>query len=264
MKKHIKHVLIALLVAGLAGCGPRGETHTAADERGSEHQEEAEETGVTFNVNRGLHVPVTTAKFIGLKTADVEERRIIAEFRFSAQVYSGATGVRPVALTPKAVFAPTLASADITPEEARVLRGDQEVRVQLDSGATLRGRIAEIAAHAQKSGAHVDVKVAIEDPEGQLRAGSFVTVIAPMGGDKEVASIPRAALLRTAEGEFVYTVSGEHFVRTAVKIGAANEDYVEITDGLYTGDQVVVNPVMTLWMAELQSIRGGKACADGH
>ena len=29
-------------------------------------------------------------------------------------------------------------------------------------------------------------------------------------------------------------------------------------------DEVVVNPVMTLWMAELQSIRGGKACADGH
>jgi hypothetical protein len=26
----------------------------------------------------------------------------------------------------------------------------------------------------------------------------------------------------------------------------------------------VVQPVMTLWLAELQSLRGGKACADGH
>jgi hypothetical protein len=39
---------------------------------------------------------------------------------------------------------------------------------------------------------------------------------------------------------------------------------VQITDGLYAGDQVVVQPVMSLWLAELQSLRGGKACADGH
>ena len=262
MKKPIKPIVIASLIAGLAGCGPGGATHNPADKHG--HEEEAAETGVTFNVNRGLHVPATTAKFIGLKTADVEERRIVSNFHFSAQAYRGAGGVRPVALATKTSPAPTLASADISPEDARVLRREQEVRVQLDSGTPLRARVVEIADHAEKSGAHVDVTVAIEDPEGQLRAGAFVNVIAPMGGDKDVVSVPRAALLRTAEGEFVFTVSGEYFVRTAVKVGLANEDYVEIKDGLYTGDQVVVTPVMTLWMAELQSIRGGKACADGH
>ena len=93
--------------------------------------------------------------------------------------------------------------------------------------------------------------------------GLVVTVSVPMGGDKEVVSIPRAALLRTAEGEFVYTVSGEHFVRTPVKIGAMNADFAEITDGLYAGDQIVVSPVNTLWMAELQSSAAAKPAPAG-
>jgi multidrug efflux pump subunit AcrA (membrane-fusion protein) len=89
-------------------------------------------------------------------------------------------------------------------------------------------------------------------------------VTVPNGSEKTVVSIPRSALLQTAEGNFVYTVSGNRFVRTTIKIGARNDKFVEVVDGLYAGDQVVVKPVMTLWLAELQAIRGGKACADGH
>ena len=49
-----------------------------------------------------------------------------------------------------------------------------------------------------------------------------------------------------------------------MKVGAANEQSVEITDGLYAGDEIVAAPVMSLWMAELQVLRGGKACTCGH
>jgi multidrug efflux pump subunit AcrA (membrane-fusion protein) len=80
-----------------------------------------------------------------------------------------------------------------------------------------------------------------------------------------VATVPKSAVLKTAEGAFVYTVSGEFFLRTPVKVGAdAGDTAVEIKDGLYTGDQIVTHPIMTLWMAELQAIRGGASCADGH
>ena len=88
--------------------------------------------------------------------------------------------------------------------------------------------------------------------------------VAKLAGGAGARRLPRAALLQTAEGNFVYTVSGERFVRAAVKVGVLNDEFVEITDGLYAGDQVAAQPVMTLWLAELQSLRGGKACADGH
>jgi multidrug efflux pump subunit AcrA (membrane-fusion protein) len=77
-------------------------------------------------------------------------------------------------------------------------------------------------------------------------------------------AIPRVSLLKTAEGSFVYAVNGERFVRTPVKVGAENSERVEITDGLYSGDQIVSNGVMPLWLAELQVLRGGKACTCGH
>ena len=53
-------------------------------------------------------------------------------------------------------------------------------------------------------------------------------------------------------------------MRAPVKLGVVNHEFAEVTDGLYAGDQIVVQPVMTLWMAELQSLRGGKACTDGQ
>lgn len=262
MRACIRLGLAMFVAAGFVGCSRSGSPKTSAHE--NEHPDEEAEVGVTFKAGRGLHVPETTARFIDLKTAEVEERRVPFELRFSAQVYQGGAGVRSVALEPKPGSTTKLASAEIRPEDARLLRRGLAVNVEINSAASLRGRVVEIAAHPEKSGAHDDVTVAIDDPEGRLRSGLFVNVVAPVGGEREVMTVPRRALLRTAEDEFVYTRNGEHFIRTPVKTGAANEENVEITDGLYAGDEVVVNPVMTLWMAELQSIRGGKACADGH
>src|SRR5437867_2607246 len=67
-----------------------------------------------------------------------------------------------------------------------------------------------------------------------------------------------AGALANPEGDFVYTASGKHFVRAAIKTDEANADFVGVTDGLYAGDRIVTQPVMTLWLAELQAIRGGK------
>jgi multidrug efflux pump subunit AcrA (membrane-fusion protein) len=70
--------------------------------------------------------------------------------------------------------------------------------------------------------------------------------------------------LKTAEGHFVYVVNGERYVRTPVKVGMQGVENVEIADGLYTGDEVVTVGVTPLWLAELQVLRGGKACTCGH
>ncbi|MDZ4289414.1 MAG: hypothetical protein U0984_15730 [Prosthecobacter sp.] len=74
-------------------------------------------------------------------------------------------------------------------------------------------------------------------------------------------TIPQTALLTTVEGHFVYAKNGDHYLRTAVKIGAKVERKVRIADGLYAGDEVASGAVMSLWLAELQYLRGGKACA---
>ena len=70
-------------------------------------------------------------------------------------------------------------------------------------------------------------------------------------------TVPRAALLDTALGTFVYLINGEAFLRTPVTTGAMDDDIVEITDGVFEGDTVVTSPVSQLWLTELRLTKGG-------
>ena len=70
--------------------------------------------------------------------------------------------------------------------------------------------------------------------------------------------------MRTIKGDFVYVANGDWFLRTPVVIGATDASHVEIKDGLYEGDAIVVKGVRGLSLAEIQALNGGVGCADGH
>lgn len=76
--------------------------------------------------------------------------------------------------------------------------------------------------------------------------------------------LPATAILRTVKGDFVYVANGDWFLRTPVKLGAADNASFTLKDGLYDGDTVVTQGARALWLAELQATNGGVGCADGH
>jgi hypothetical protein len=49
-----------------------------------------------------------------------------------------------------------------------------------------------------------------------------------------------------------------------VKIAAVAGEDVDVSDGLLEGDVIAVAGGRYLWLAELQDIKGGVGCADGH
>lgn len=207
--------------------------------------------GISFSIKNGLFIPKNTAQFIGLQIAEVAERKISSTLNFSAQIYrvTGETA---------------LASGNISPADAKKLVTGQSLSVQTGDGISLPARITSIQSALEKSSELTEVLLAISDAQKLLTTEAALTATIAIGGNQNVISVPRSALLQTTEGDFIYAVSGEHFVRTAVKFGSQDDTFVEITDGLYAGDQIVVKPVMTLWMAELQTLRGGKSCCAGH
>jgi hypothetical protein len=87
----VGHALLLLLPCG---CGHQNEKLAA--------ETTPEEAVVTFNAKSGLLVPPETAKFIGLKIADVEERQVASALEFSAQVYRSARDARFASLQPVA------------------------------------------------------------------------------------------------------------------------------------------------------------------
>ena len=109
--------------------------------------------------------------------------------------------------------------------------------------------------------AEVIVRVPAEET---VKVGSFLDGYVNVTTLGEAVIIPKEALLKTADGSFAYVVNGDSLFRTRIEVGGQEGEVVEVTDGLYAGDQVVLQPIMALWLAELQAIRGGKACADGH
>ena len=256
-------ITASILTAGtlLVGCGDghkEGDGHVHAD---AGHEASDKHVGIAFSEKSGLRVSPETAKFIGLEVAEVEERKVASEFRFAARVYRAASEVRFASTLPMAASTAS-ASGLVSPAEAAQFREGQAISVSIEGADTFPARITALDRSSERS--DVEVLLSVADDQGRLVNGAFVAAIVPRGGEKTVVSVPRSALLRTMEGDFVYTVSGESFVRAAVKLGAVNGEFAEVADGLYAGDQVVVKPVMTLWLSEIQALRGGKACSDGH
>ena len=80
----------------------------------------------------------------------------------------------------------------------------------------------------------------------------------------DVVRIPLSAVVDTSEGKHVFVRNGRRWLRTAVKLGAASGEVVDVADGLLEGDVIAVAGGWYLWLAELQAVKGGVGCADGH
>lgn len=252
--------LSILTAALLPGCDHKSADDPSPTER---TPQATETTGISFSEKSGLKVSPETAHFIGLKIAEVEERPVKAEFRFAARVYRAASEARFDAAVP-GVSTRALASGPVSTEQAALLHEGQSVSVTTEAAGPLVAHVTTLERGLEKAHGLAEVLLSIADPEERLPSGAFVTATVHWGGEKTVVSVPRSALLKTTDGDFIYTVSGDSFVRAAVKVGAVNGEFAEIADGLYAGDQVVVQPTMTLWLSEIQALRGGKSCAHGH
>jgi hypothetical protein len=239
MKRALITVALALIGATLlTGC-KRQPAGTAAD---------SEVTAVPqFSAKNGLALPEQTRQSLGVKLVEVTERKLASSMNIELRIY------RKEATT-------AFASGAVTPEQAKLLKPGRSVEVHLPDGVKRTAKVTGVSDALQRTTGSVEVLVEIPRLSDSLAMGAFVQASVTTESEGSVGTIPRSALLGCSEGRFVYTVSGEHLVRTAVKVGAANAEFVEITDGLYAGDQVVLQPVMSLWMAELAAVKGGQAC----
>ena len=87
----------------------------------------------------------------------------------------------------------------------------------------------------------ISMRARIPNPDKRLLPGTYVTLVATLGVQRGVYAIPQAAVLRDASGPYVYVVGGDGKVarKNVQAATAANGNWI-ITDGLATGDQVIV------------------------
>ena len=199
--------------------------------------------GIKYKKNQGLFVTDISARLIGLKMAEVEEKTLPRRLELTAQIYD----IAPVGKA--------LATAWLPIPQAEVLPVGTAVAVGKDG----RGMVSGVSLLTAAVNQQAEVLLEVEDPDENFIAGQFVEVAAILQGSNEAVVVPKTAVLRTSEGIFAYADNDGWKVRTPIRTGAENNGYVEVTEGLLAGDSVVVHPVMTLWMTELQLTKSGKA-----
>ncbi len=217
----------AVVAVLLAACG--GKKAGSAEEHGDAHAEEAGAAPASFKEGKGLQLAAETASALGVKTAEVEERKLAHAFQVTASVFDAGPPARAATLVP-----PEIADEleRHPPSEAKIL----SVRRDLSSALT-----------------QVEMVLALP---GSPKIGTTLEVTL-RGPERTTPAVPRSAVLRSATGSFVYVVNGAHLLRTAVKTGASDGTFIEISDGLYTGDAVVTAGVEQLWLTELRLTKGG-------
>ena len=197
--------------------------------------------GIKYDKNQGLRVTPASAKLLGFKLADVEEHQLTGTVELQVQLYEAADS------TEKA-----FGSAWIGQEEAAKLQPGQKITLDRGFDGAVR-RIEEA-----RSNRLAEIIIEIDDPDGQLKAGKFLSAAAEISTDGEVPVISKASVVKTTEGTFAYVDNAGWTVRTEIELGIEQDESVEVVDGIYAGDLVVAAPAMTLWMVELQLTKSGK------
>lgn len=226
------------------------ETHGKNDGHG--HGEESP-SGASFKAGQGVIVTEETKKLLGLEVVDVTDRKLSNQIRFTVQIFGEK---HHHALNPEDHSGCDVhGSGFLSTNTAVFIKAGQPVQLFKGTNSSLGGVV--LAVQKALALGESEIVIGVSNATPALKTGEFIPARINLPRDEPVTVVPQSALLRAPDGTFVYAVNGDAYFRTAVKVGTETDGWVEITDGLLAGDQVVTKPVQTLWLIELRATKGG-------
>lgn len=257
-------VLLSVCALALAGCGDPhrdGDGHDHGKSGGEEEGHGMEGAAAVYREGKGIELPEETRQSIGLELAEVGEREIQARQTLTAQVYrSAAETSRTYGLEQEGN---AYATALVSNEQAGLLKPGQKLTFHCRDGedSTHDGVVLKIDTAQLAVLGKAEALLELPDGDRSLAVGAFIEASVPIGGAPQKGIvIPHSAILETSTGKYAFVQNGDHLLRTEIKTGAGNGEYVEVTEGLYEGDTVAVKPVETLYLIELRATKGGGHC----
>jgi len=125
---------------------------------------------------------------------------------------------------------------------------------------TLDGKVSSVAPVTRPAGwwtgnvVKYDTIVELPSVEG-LKPGMSAEVEVIIDRHENVLTIPTAAVVETAEGDFCWVRSAEGAERRSLRLGDGNDQYLVLEAGLKEGDQVVLNPLDLLEEAQREALK---------
>ncbi|MGB7801045.1 efflux RND transporter periplasmic adaptor subunit [Buttiauxella sp.] len=134
---------------------------------------------------------------------------------------------------------------DYPQSQAQVLQVGSEIVASSNSlpGETFPGRISELLPNMETSTRTLKARVVLENPHMKLKPGMYLRVkLANLLTLPPVLAMPEEALIETGNASRVLVTQDDgHFNPVNVVVGAAQNGWVEIKQGLKEGDKVVTS-----------------------
>lgn len=129
----------------------------------------------------------------------------------------------------------------------------QEARIHLLAypDLTLVGEVTLIEPNLDPLSRTVKVWIQTDNPQNLLKPDMFARIGIVLNKNDSALAVPNNAIIEANGEKFVFVHDGEKFKRVEVSIGAADDEYSEITDGLVPGDEVATQgnrEIYTMWL----------------
>jgi membrane fusion protein (multidrug efflux system) len=131
---------------------------------------------------------------------------------------------------------------NVPERELSKLRVGQPAQLTFDAvpDKSFEGQIALISPYVNAETATFAVRIRVTKTDGLLRPGMFARVAIIYERKPDALQIPRTALLDGDGPPKVFVIKDGKAAERAVKLGLSNGAWIEVTEGLKDGDQVVV------------------------
>jgi multidrug efflux pump subunit AcrA (membrane-fusion protein) len=129
----------------------------------------------------------------------------------------------------------------------------QEARFRLLAypDLTLIGKVTLIEPNLDPQSRTVRIWMQTDNPQNLLKPDMFARIGIVLRKNDSALSVPNNAIIEANGEKFVFVREGDKFNRVEVSIGAADDEYSEITDGLVPGDEVATQgnrEIYTMWL----------------
>jgi cobalt-zinc-cadmium efflux system membrane fusion protein len=128
----------------------------------------------------------------------------------------------------------------VFPQDFRRLKEGQIVQINYaDNIIATTGEITYIAPFGTENTQSMLARAVVQNPDGLLRPGLFVTAELQIEEINVPVAVRRAAIQSVNEKTVVFVVEGAAFEAREVELGTRDESYIEVMSGLTAGDRYV-------------------------
>jgi len=164
----------------------------------------------------------------------------------------GAKGVEVGQMVSPEVLAFTIVKTDVVyarvsvPEseiDQVVLDQDAEVSIPAMGGRTFKGQVSMVGAMADERSRTYSVKIVLSNPKFTLRPGMIVQACIHTQTPVDILTVPGRAIVRDADNlQYVFVADAKSKLaqRRRVITGSTFHNEIQVQNGLYSGESVVV------------------------